>query len=157
MHFFIILGKEMWLQNENVYWTSVKKKPLRSTYSLFCILLHEYGTWIQYFPKLLVQAWTVHVHVPCTIISSFDSYYNTCIFLPVWLYIFFLLYSRVKCLQRIHPLSKRSLLCWSPLLASPIQSQYLYWLPRLFLVILLSFSLQFLNCFPLFSTTEWRV
>lgn len=135
----------------------VSKKLLWSTYSLFCILLHEYGTWIQYFPKLLVQAWTVHVHVPCTIISSFDSYYNTCIFLPVWLYIFFLLYSRVKCLQRIHPLSKRSLLCWSPLLASPIQSQYLYWLPRLFLVILLSFSLQFLNCFPLFSTTEWRV
>lgn len=135
----------------------VSKKLLWSTYSLFCILLHEYGTWIQDFPKLLIQAWTVHVHVPCTIISSFDSYYNSCIFLPVWLYIFFLLYSRVKCLQRIHPLSKRSLLCWSPLLASPIQSQYLYWLPRLFLVILLSFSLQFLNCFPLFSTTEWRV
>lgn len=109
------------------------------------------NTRIQYFPKL--KACTVHVH-STFIYLFFDSYSN--FFLPVWLYIFFLLYSRVKCPQWIHPLSKRSRLCYTPLLASLLQSQYLYWLPDVFLVILLLFSWQFLNCFPLFSITESR-
>lgn len=147
----------MWLQNEMSIGQVSKKNPWDQPilYFAYCCMntVLESNISQNYWYKLGLYMYMclAQSYLLLTVTN------NSCIFLPVWLYIFFLLYSRVKCLQRIHPLSKRSLLCWSPLLASPIQSQYLYWLPGLFLVILLSFSLQFLNCFPLFSTTEWRV